>query len=70
MQKTAPQVKNNPKIKLRLGQIRTGIKCKKPHIVKIMDTTTDKLQGILKIPATQNIAKNRMDFPIHEQSIQ
>ena len=30
---------------------------------------TDKLQEILKIPATQNIAKNRMDFPIHEQSI-
>ena len=30
---------------------------------------TDKLQGIVKIPATQNIAKNTMDFPMHEQSI-
>ena len=30
---------------------------------------TDKLQGILKIPTAQNIAKNRMDFPMHEQSI-
>ena len=29
----------------------------------------DKLQEMLKIPATQNIAKNRMDFPMHEQSI-
>ena len=30
---------------------------------------TDILQEILKIPATQNIAKNRTDFPMHEQSI-
>ena len=29
----------------------------------------DKLQEIPKIPATQSIAKNRMDFPMHEQSI-
>ena len=29
---------------------------------------TDKLQEILKIPATINIAKNRMDFPMHEHS--
>ena len=34
-----------------------------------MDELTDKLEEILKIPATQNIAKNRMDFPMHEQSI-
>ena len=30
---------------------------------------TDKSQEIQKIPATQNIAKNRMGFPMHEQSI-
>ena len=34
-----------------------------------MDELTDKLQEIPKIPTTQNIAKNQMDFPIHEQSI-
>ena len=37
--------------------------------MKNIDVSTDKLQGILKIPATQNIPKNRMDFPMHEQSI-
>ena len=46
-----------------------GIKCKKTHITKSMDTLTDKLQEIPKIPATQNIVKNRMDFQRHEQSI-
>ena len=30
---------------------------------------TDILQEIQKIPATQNIAKNRTDFPMYEQSI-
>ena len=30
---------------------------------------TDKLQEMLKIPTTQYIAKNRMDSPMHEQSI-
>ena len=28
-----------------------------------------KLQAIVKIPATQNIAKNRTDFPMDEQSL-
>ena len=36
---------------------------------KNVDTATDKLQGIPKIPTAQNVAKNRMDFPMHEQSI-
>ena len=45
------------------------IKCEKPHIMKSIDALTDKLQKIPKIPATQNIAKNRMDFPMQEQSI-
>ena len=75
-QYTAPQVKNNPKIKprfdkVRFGQGKIGIKCKKKktHFEKGIDTITDKLQGIPKILATQNIAKNRMDFPMHTQSI-
>ena len=37
--------------------------------MRSIDTIADKLQGIPKVPATQNIAKNRMDFPMHEQSI-
>ena len=41
----------------------------KPQTKKITDELTEKLQEILKIPATQNIAKNKMDFPMHEQSI-
>ena len=39
------------------------------HITKSIDAFTDKFQDILKIPATQNMAKNRTDFPMHEQSI-
>ena len=57
-QHTAPQVNINPTIKPRLGQGRIGIKCKKSHIAKRIDTITDKLQGILKMSATQNIVKN------------
>ena len=37
--------------------------------MKNIDVSTDKLHGIPKIPATQNISKNRRDFPIHEQTI-
>ena len=36
---------------------------------KNIDKLTDKLQKLPKIPATQNIAKNRTDFPMHEKSI-
>ena len=41
----------------------------KPKDTKNINELTDKLQEILKIPATQNIAKDRTDFPMHEQSI-
>ena len=58
-QKTAPQVKKSIKIKPRIGQGRVGIKCKKPYITKNID---DKLQGILKVPATQNISKMEWTF--------
>ena len=66
-QKTAPQVKKGSEIKPRLGQGREGIKCKKAQTMKNIDELTDKLQEILKISATQNMAKNRMDFLMHEQ---
>ena len=62
IQRTAPQVKSNPKMKPRLGQGRVGIKCKKPHIAKRIDAITDKLQGILKIPASHNIVKIEWTF--------
>ena len=68
-QKMAPQLKKGSEIKPRLGQGRVGIKCKTPHTIKNIDELTDKLQETLKIPTTQHIAKNRMDFPMHEQSI-
>ena len=57
------------KLNQELGQGTAGIKWEKTHIMKIIDKLTDKLQGILKISATQIIAKHRMDFPMHEQSI-
>ena len=68
-QKTVPQVKKSIEIKLRIKQGRAGLKCKKPHIMKNICALADKWQGMPKIPATQNIAKNRMDFPMHKQSI-
>ena len=52
-----------------MGQGRVRIKCKKPHITKDREVTIDKLQGIPNLPATQNIYKNRTDFPMHEQSL-
>ena len=38
-------------------------------MMKTIDVLTDNLQGIPKVPTTQNIPKNRTDFPMHEQSI-
>ena len=42
-----------------------GVKCKRPKITK----TIDELLNMPKIPTTQNIAKNRTNFPMHEISI-
>ena len=36
---------------------------------KNIDAAIDKLQGILRIPTCQNVAKNSLDFPMHQQSI-
>ena len=63
-QKIAPPLVKGTEIKPRLGKRRAGIKCKKPQA-----QLTEKIQEMLKIPATWNIAKNRMDFPMHKQSI-
>ena len=60
--KTANQGEKSIKIKPRFGQGRVRVKCKKPHITKNIDTLTDKLQGIPKIPASQNIAKIEQTF--------
>ena len=45
------------------------IKYKKPQVTQPIGQLTDKLQDMPKIPTTQNIAKNIMDFPMHGQSI-
>ena len=41
----------------------------KTQTTKNTDILTDKLQEVLKTPATQNITKNRTDFLMHEQSV-
>ena len=55
--------------KLRLGQGRAGVRCKKPQLIESIATLTGKSCKIPEIPTTQNITKNRMDFPVQEQSI-
>ena len=69
-QKIASQIKKGSEIKPGLGQGWRGIKThKKNQTTKYIKELAEKLQEILKTPATQNIAKNRMGFPMHEQSI-
>ena len=41
----------------------------KTHIANNIEALTDKLHGIPKLPSAQNIAKNRMGIPMHEESI-
>ena len=55
--------------KLRLGQCRAGIRCKKPQLIESITTSTSKSCEIPKIPMTQDVTKNRMDFPVWKQSI-
>ena len=68
-QKVIPQIKSNVENKLRLGQVRVGIRCRKPQLTENITAVTNKSHEIPKIPMTQNVAKNRMDFPAQEQSI-
>ena len=58
-QKIAPQVEKSIETKPRVEQGRMGIKWKKTCITKNINTLTDKLQELPKIPATQNIAKKK-----------
>ena len=67
-QKIIPQVKKNVENKPRLGQGRAGIKHKKLQLIENI-TSTNKSHKILKMPTTQSVSKNRMDFPAHDQSI-
>ena len=63
------QIKKNIKNKPRLGQKRAGIRHRKPQLTENITTVMNKSCKILKIPTTQNICKNRMDFPAQEQSV-
>ena len=64
-----PQNKKVIENKLRLGQGRAGKRCKKPQLVQSITTSTSKAHERPKIPTTQNVTKNRTDFPVQEQSI-
>ena len=63
-QRIVPQNKKIIENKLRLGQGRVGIRCKKPQPVESITTSTSKSCEIPKIPMTQDVAKNRTDFPV------
>ena len=68
-QKTILKIKKSVKNKLRLGQGRAGIRHRKPQLTENITTVMNKSHKIPKIPMTQNVSKNRMDFPVQEQSI-
>ena len=68
-QKTVLQNKKIVENKLRLGKGRAGIRCKKPQPVECITASTSKSHEIPKIPMTQDVTKNRTDFPVWEQSI-
>ena len=68
-QKVILQIKKTIESKPRLGQGRAGIRCRKPQLTKSITVSTSKSCEIPKIPATQNVPKNRMDFPVQVQSI-
>ena len=53
----------------RLGQGRAWIRCKKPPLIESITVSASKSHEILKISTTQNVSKNRIDFPVQEQSI-
>ena len=68
-QKIIPQIKKNVENKPRLGQGRAGIKHKEPQLIENITGSINKSHEIPKMPTTQNVSKNRMDFPAQEQSI-
>ena len=62
-QKVVPQNKKVIENKLRLGQGRAGIRCKKPQLIESITASASKSCQIPKIPMTQNVTKNKTDFP-------
>ena len=62
-QKVVLQIKKTIENKPRLGQGRPGIRHRKHHLTESTTASTSKSCEIPKKPATQNVAKNRMDFP-------
>ena len=68
-QKIIHAFKKEIEVKPKIGQGGAGVKHKKPQVAQPIDQLTDKLPKIPKVPTTQNIAKNRIEFPAHEQSI-
>ena len=63
-QKVVPQNKKIIENRPILGQGRAGIRCKKPQLLESITVSTSKSCEIPKIPMTQNVTKNRMDFPV------
>ena len=61
-QKIILQINKNVENKPRLGQGRTGIKCKKPQLIENITTSTNKSPKILKVPVTQNVSKIKWNF--------
>ena len=49
--------------KLRLGQGRAGTRHKKPQLIESITASTSISCTIPKIHTTQNVTKNRTDFP-------
>ena len=63
------QIKMNVENKPRLRQGIAEIRHKNPQLMGNITTSTNKSYKILKIAMTQNVSKNRMDFPAQKQSI-
>ena len=63
-QKVILQIKKTIENKPILGQGRAGIRHREPLVTENMTASTNKSHKILKIPATQNVATNRMDLPM------
>ena len=58
------QIKKTVENKPRLEQGRAGIRHRKPQLTENITASTNKSHKILKIPITQNVTKNRTDFPV------
>ena len=61
--KLVPQSKIIIESKPKLGQGRTGIRHSKSQPVDGITTSRSKSCEITKIPTTQNVTKNKIDFP-------